>query len=322
MDHKLPKLVEELTTSGDPQLNPEKMKELKKMCKSSEEQLSHAYRLLMTQLSQDHAEIRLSAFQIVDELFTRSHQFRVLLVSDFQEFLELTLGTDHEHPLPPPKEAAQRLKQVAMCTVEKWNERFGKAYKKLALGYHFLRHTKKVDFRDVSARTLAERKREEEKQRHLDRLYGERARQAVREMEEMSGEIGSCLTEVENCFKLLVPLDLGPGPQASLEDTPRALGPGWSGSPDLQDEEQPCCSRDLPASACHPGDTGSGEGLPQIASGDPSEDEDEDSNLEEFVRSHGLGSHKYTLAVELSSGKEPSCCPVLLPHPSRCPVLA
>lgn len=98
----------------------------------------------MTQLSQDHAEIRLSAFQIVDELFTRSHQFRVLLVSDFQEFLELTLGTDHEHPLPPPKEAAQRLKQVAMCTVEKWNERFGKAYKKLALGYHFLRHTKKV----------------------------------------------------------------------------------------------------------------------------------------------------------------------------------
>lgn len=33
MDQKLPELVEELTTSGEPQLNPEKMKELKKICK-------------------------------------------------------------------------------------------------------------------------------------------------------------------------------------------------------------------------------------------------------------------------------------------------
>ncbi|XP_021116093.1 UV-stimulated scaffold protein A isoform X3 [Heterocephalus glaber] len=305
MDQKLPVLVEELTTSGEPQPNPEKMKELKKICKSSEEQLSHAYRLLMTQLSQDHAEIRLSTFQIVDELFTRSHQFRLLLVSNFQEFLELTLGTDHQQPLPPPREAARRLKQAAMHAVEGWNEQFGEAYKKLALGYHFLRHTKKVDFQDVNARTLAERKREEEKQKHLDRIYRERAEQAEREMEEMSEEIGRCLMEVESCFKLLVPLDLGPSPPAS-EFSPHASGPGWAAlhrsvGPDPQDEEQPCCSRDLPASAHHAGAAGSGEGLPQIAPGDPSEEEEEDSDVEEFVRSHGLGSHKYTLAVELSS---------------------
>ncbi|KAM4811977.1 UV-stimulated scaffold protein A isoform X2 [Urocitellus parryii] len=184
MDQKLLKLVEELTTSGEPQLNPEKMKELKKICKSSEEQLSCAYRLLKTQLTQDHAEVRLSAFQIVDELFTRSHQFRVLLVSDFQEFLELTLGTNHEQPLPPPREAAQRLRQAALRAVEGWNERFGEAYKKLALGYHFLKHTKKVDFQDVNGRTLAERQQEEQKQRHLDRIYRERAKQAEREMED------------------------------------------------------------------------------------------------------------------------------------------
>lgn len=40
-----------------------------------------------------------------------------------------------------------------------------------------------VDFQDVNARTLAERKREEEKQRRLDRIYRERSEQAVREME-------------------------------------------------------------------------------------------------------------------------------------------
>ncbi|XP_048220775.1 UV-stimulated scaffold protein A isoform X2 [Perognathus longimembris pacificus] len=314
MDQKLSQLVEELTTSGEPQLNPQKMKQLKKMCKSSEEQLSHAYHQLMTQLSQDHAEIRLSAFQVVDELFTRSHQFRMLLVSDFQEFLELTLGTDHEQPLPPPKEAAQRLKQAAMKAVEGWNEKFGKAYKKLALGYHFLRHIKKVDFQDVDARTLAERKREEEKQKHLDRIYKERAEQAEKEMKEMSEEIRCCLTEVENCFRLLVPLDFGPCPASVLldqgserteESAPGSLRPGrvapcQSGDPNSQDAEQPCCSRVLPASL-HPGATSSGEGLPQTEMGAPSEDEDEDTDSEEFLRSHGLGSHKYTLAVELSS---------------------
>lgn len=112
--------------------------------RSSEEQLSRAYHLLMAQLSQDHAEIRLSAFQAIDELFARSHQFRMLVVSNFQEFLELTLGTDHEQPLPPPREVAQRLRQAATRAIQGWNEKYGAAYKKLALGYHFLRHSKQV----------------------------------------------------------------------------------------------------------------------------------------------------------------------------------
>lgn len=33
MDQRLSELVEDLTTSGEPRLNPEKMKELKKICK-------------------------------------------------------------------------------------------------------------------------------------------------------------------------------------------------------------------------------------------------------------------------------------------------
>ncbi|KAJ8783502.1 hypothetical protein J1605_009207 [Eschrichtius robustus] len=183
MDQKLSELVEELTTSGEPQVNPKKMKELKKICKSSEEQLGHTYHLLMAQLSQEHAEVRLSAFQVLDQLFARSHHFRMLVVSNFQEFLELTLGTDHERPLPPPREVAQKLRRAATRAVRGWNEKYGTAYKKLALGFHFLTHNKQVDFQDVDARTLAERKRAEEKQKRLDRIYKERSEQAVREME-------------------------------------------------------------------------------------------------------------------------------------------
>lgn len=80
----------------------------------------------------------------MDELFARSHLFRLLVVSDFQGFLELTLGTDPRQPLPPPREAAQRLRQAAARAVQGWSEKFGAAYKKLALGYHFLRHSRQV----------------------------------------------------------------------------------------------------------------------------------------------------------------------------------
>ncbi|KFV57291.1 UV-stimulated scaffold protein A, partial [Tyto alba] len=112
--------------------------------RSSEEHINHAYHLLTTRLNEEHAEIRFSAFQIVQELFTRSHKFRTLIISNFQEFLELTVGIDHEQPLPPPKEVAQKLRKAAIQSVQDWHEKYGEAYKKLSLGYHFLKHNKKV----------------------------------------------------------------------------------------------------------------------------------------------------------------------------------
>lgn len=126
--------------------------------RSSEEQLSHAYHLLMAQLRQDHAEVRLSAFQVLDQLFTRSHQFRMLVVSNFQEFLELTLGTNHERPLPLPRDVAQRLRQAATQAVRGWNEKYGSAYKKLAVGFHFLRHSKQVSRPGTALPVLEERR--------------------------------------------------------------------------------------------------------------------------------------------------------------------
>lgn len=112
--------------------------------RSSSEHISLAYHLLVTRLQEEHAEMRFSAFQVVQELFARSHQFRTLLIADFQEFLELTVGTDHEQPLPPPKEVAQKLRRAAIKAVQDWHEKYGQAYKQLSLGYHFLKQNKKV----------------------------------------------------------------------------------------------------------------------------------------------------------------------------------
>uniref|UniRef100_A0A8C8VG96 UV-stimulated scaffold protein A n=1 Tax=Pelusios castaneus TaxID=367368 RepID=A0A8C8VG96_9SAUR len=329
MDQKLTHLVEDLTTSGDPQLDPEKMKELKKICKSSEEHISHVYHLLMTQLNQDHAEMRFSAFQIVDELFTRSHQFRTLIISNFQEFLELTVETDYEQPLPPPKEIAQKLKKTVIKSVQEWHEKYGEAYKKLSLGYHFLKQNKKVDFQDVNVRTPAARRREEEKQKRLDNIYKERAKRAEKEMAEMSQEIQDTLTEMENCFRLLMPdpfdfrvndAELEPVTERTAnEDKPTSsLSMQMANcQPSLlehMDDEQPCCSKDLlfvspSLIADRNRDLNEELGLPEqkgVDSGEYSEAEitaaaisDDDSEI--FVRNHGLGSHKYTLNLDVST---------------------
>uniref|UniRef100_A0A8D0EMC1 UV-stimulated scaffold protein A n=1 Tax=Strix occidentalis caurina TaxID=311401 RepID=A0A8D0EMC1_STROC len=304
MDQRLAALVEELTTSGEPRLEPGRMKELKKICKSSEEHINHAYHLLMTRLNEEHAEIRFSAFQIVQELFTRSHKFRTLIISDFQEFLELTVGIDHEQPLPPPKEVAQKLRRAAIKSVQDWHEKYGEAYKKLSLGYHFLKQNKKVDFQDVHARTVAERRREEEKQKRLDNIYKEKAKRAEKEMEEMSQEIANTLTEMENCFQLLMPdpfdftvnnTELEPHKQTSAnEDRPASplssqveVNQSYF---ECTDDEQPCCSKDvLSVSQCTCSEVQSG--VPALS----------DDDYQTFVRNHGLISHKYTLDLEIST---------------------
>ncbi|XP_026213993.1 UV-stimulated scaffold protein A isoform X2 [Anabas testudineus] len=238
---RLSELVEELTTSGQPQLNQDKMKELKKICKVSNDCIDHVYHTVMSQLNQEHAEIRLSAFQIASDLFTRSHHFRTLLVDNFQEFLELTVETDSEQPLPPPKEVARKLRSLAIQTVQSWQASYGAAYKKLALGYHFLKQVKKVDFQDAEARTIAERRREEERQRRMDRIYKERVEAACKDMEEMHQEIEATLTEMESCMRLLFP-DYG------LKDTETVgSSPSTSHSANRcpSDDEQPCCSKDV-----------------------------------------------------------------------------
>ncbi|XP_075276467.1 UV-stimulated scaffold protein A isoform X1 [Opisthocomus hoazin] len=328
MDRRLAELVEELTTSGQPRLEPGRLRELKKICRSSEEHVSHAYHLLTTRLHEGHAEVRFSTFQIVQELFTRSHQFRTLIISNFQEFLELTVGTDHEQPLPPPREVAQKLRKAAIKSVQDWHEKYGEAYKKLALGYHFLKQNKKVDFQDVHARTVAERRREEEKQKRLDNIYKEKAKKAEKEMAEMSQEIADALTEMENCFQLLMPdpfnftvnsTELEPSKQMSAnEDRPVSclssrmeVNQSYFG---CMDDEQPCCSKDLlSVSQCVRTDKKeeldekqekpeqkelNGGTCSGVQSGVPALD---DEDYQTFVRNHGLISHKYTLALEIST---------------------
>lgn len=240
---RLSELVEELTTSGQPQLNQDQMREVKKLCKVSNDCIDHVYHSVMSQLNQEHAEIRLSAFQIASELFSRSHHFRTLLVDNFQEFLELTVETDSELPLPPPKEVARKLRALAIQTVQSWQTSYGSAYKKLALGYHFLKQVKKVDFQDAEARTVAERRREEERRRRMERIYKEKVEAAAKDMEESCQEIEATLAEMESCMRLLFP-EVG---LTDIQTANSSLSNSQQANECPSDDDQPCCSKDLRA---------------------------------------------------------------------------
>ncbi|XP_043983161.1 UV-stimulated scaffold protein A isoform X1 [Gambusia affinis] len=309
---RLSQLVEELTTSGQPQLNQDKVKELKKICKASNDCIDHVYHSVMSQLNQEHAEIRLSAFQIASELFSRSHHFRMLLVDNFQEFLELTVETDSEQPLPPPKEVARKLRSLAIQTVQSWHTSYGSAYKKLELGYHFLKQVKKVDFQDAEARTVTERRREEERQRKMERIYKARVEAATKEMEESYQDIEAALTEMESCMKLLFP-------EFGLAGYPADTSSPSDDQPDKgcqADDDEPCCSKNLRErkedsdtenreKSCEEERKEDEEGrtkaeMEEDGEGAEESSQEESDEEDSFIRNSGLISHTYSLDVSLS----------------------
>ncbi|XP_015265572.1 PREDICTED: UV-stimulated scaffold protein A [Gekko japonicus] len=317
-------LVEALTTAGGPEPEPRAMKELKRRCKASPEEVGGAYRLLLGQLAAEHAEVRLGAFRVLEQLFCRSAAFRARAVADLPELLALTLATDLDRPLPPPAPAAQQLRAAALRALRDWHRRYGTAYPGLDLACRFLQRSQKVDFEDIGARTLVERRRNEDRQKRLDIIYKNKAQRAGKELEDMSPEIEAVLTEMENCFRLLLP-DLFDFTVNDMETTAWRVAEGDQSAhspaqvvghpgPFLRqvEDEQPCCSRDLPSISCAPEgddrDSGSeteadpgreGSLTSKLTSGCLGGDDDNDDAA--FVRHHGLGSHKYTLNLEIST---------------------
>lgn len=142
----------------------------------------------------------------------------------------------------------------------------------------------------------------------------------------MSQEIVNILTEMENCFQLLLPdpfdftvYDTGLEPSKPANgDRPNSQSfqvEADQSSFGGMDDEQPCCSKDLPAiphcvrtDQCQELDEKhekpeqkelDGGSCSEAQSGVPAPSDDD---YQTFVRNHGLVSHKYTLDLEISTG--------------------
>ncbi|CAH1792451.1 unnamed protein product [Owenia fusiformis] len=204
--HKqLTELIEQLTHSGEANLESGVMKQIKNICRKSDLYVELAFDNVMIELQQDHAEIRLSAFQIINELFTRSHRFRELLIQDFHNFTEHATNVNPDNPLPKPKPVAKILHTKALETIQQWKDKYGEAYKKLTLGYHYLKQCRKVDFDDMEARSVAERLRQQEEEARKEAIINEKCKTVLKQMEEIPVEVQSALTEMDSCYKLLLP---------------------------------------------------------------------------------------------------------------------
>ncbi|XP_023210646.1 UV-stimulated scaffold protein A-like [Centruroides sculpturatus] len=197
--------LEQLTTNGDKELNQEIMKKVKNICKKSEEYVNHAFHVIMMQICKPHSEIRYSSLLVINELFKRSHIFRKLLLSDFQNFLELCAETNKDKLLPPPKNVGKNLKIKTLKFVQEWNDQFGEDYKRLKLGFNFLRECKKIDFANLQAQDAFIQRRDEEARQRQENIIQDKVNKTLVEMTDKIPEIESVLNQMDNCFNLLFP---------------------------------------------------------------------------------------------------------------------
>ncbi|KAG8262552.1 hypothetical protein J6590_051037 [Homalodisca vitripennis] len=138
--------------------------------RQSDKYVKEAYDLLTKHLEEKHAEVRLSAFQICDEIFRRSHCFRDQLILNLETVVKLTAGKD----LPPPVHVAQQLKRFALTTIHEWNTIYGKQYKKLAIGFNYLRQVEKIDFTALNLLDTATSAKQQELKRRQEAINRER----------------------------------------------------------------------------------------------------------------------------------------------------
>ena len=173
--------------------------------RTSDKHVEECYKLLVHQLNQKHAEIRYFSFLICKELFQRSHCFRDNLAADFQQFSKLVLDIDPASPLPPPPAAAKKLKQAAIKTIKEWNDMYGEAYKKLRIGFNYLKQNRTVDFDDLEAQSAGERQRNQLKEAKIEQLKEKKLKNLQDEISQTETEIYDCIAQMENGLVLLVP---------------------------------------------------------------------------------------------------------------------
>ncbi|XP_043227189.1 UV-stimulated scaffold protein A-like [Amphibalanus amphitrite] len=286
---ELGQLVRQLTESGLPQLDAQLARRVRQLCRRSEPLVDAAYELTLRQLRRPHAERRLSALQLLDELFRRSHRLRQRAVADLQLIIDLCFET--AGPLPAPAAAARRLTAAAAAALRHWHDTYADGYKKLAVAYRFLQQNRPGDLLPSRAEEEAARRAADAERLRLERLKQAKLDQLQQEIGERRDEIVSTMTQVESCFSLLLPdvalldagADSGEDSDASDGEVEEVAG--------LVDEKE-------------------GGNVEGVDSGDPGEPEADNLPYDpnwagSALRGHGQLSGRHRVEVTLPARPEP-----------------
>ncbi|XP_063682123.1 UV-stimulated scaffold protein A-like [Bolinopsis microptera] len=209
------RIVLKVVKTGDAELNPTDLKELKSLCKKGLVPMPDVFGLVINHLQTEHCQVRISSFQILDELFHRSHAIRELTLERLKTIVSLTLALELSDDLPPPRKFQSILKQTAIKAIDTWNEKFGAHYNKLRISYNFLRSKKNVDFKKLIARTNFEQKQEEKRQQQEKRVADYTVSKTLSNFEMQSDSFKDCIFEANTCFDLLIPMG---APETHISD--------------------------------------------------------------------------------------------------------
>ncbi|KAJ1719906.1 hypothetical protein LPJ53_005409, partial [Coemansia erecta] len=136
----LAELIDTLTAGSQDTLDVEQITQLKRQCRDGgPPAVQQAFTRLMERLGARQAHVRLLSMQAIDELFVRSHAFRLLATARLADILGLALGAYGQRAARPAEQAAE-LRAAAGQTVLRWARRFGGAYPRLVYGAWHVRH--------------------------------------------------------------------------------------------------------------------------------------------------------------------------------------
>jgi len=199
-DSAVKKVVERLVNKES--IEAVDLKKLKNLCKRSDSNVEYAYKHLMSQLEKNHCVVRLNCVLAVDQLFHRSHKFRLLVLEDFNQFTDLAMGCSPGKPLPAPASFHRNIRSESIKCIKQWNVKFGDAYVKLRLAYNYL-DGNIVDFQDLCLTNDEERIRKNARLEKQTRIWSERVKKVRDEFEEYEVELDSWFTRVDNLVALL-----------------------------------------------------------------------------------------------------------------------
>ena len=203
-ENHLKYLVRKLTHSGKEELDPEKFKKVKNICKSSDIYVVKLFQFLLLDLKKRHAEVRFSCFSICHEIFLRSHCFRMLFLGKYKEILDFIFPVDKKDKLKPV-DVAQRLEHKAIISFNTWITKYVDKYQCLRDFESYLRFCKHVDFTELKVippdlrAKLAAEKAEHAKQKE------EVSIKINYELSKLKPELMADLTAFKNCLGLLIP---------------------------------------------------------------------------------------------------------------------
>ncbi|KAI8058502.1 hypothetical protein BDF22DRAFT_739916 [Syncephalis plumigaleata] len=252
------RIVKQITRAGENEPNPQQLKAFKDFCKKSNTHTTAAYEAIFMQLRTKHAQVRLASLQLLVVLYERSQRARSLTHKDLNDWIQLTVGV-HNEKLPPPKEYANRVRQLMLNSLRSWHDQRGERHRELRLAYEYLKHDIGVDFGDTrgAAARLTHRNDEtaEEKQEKIRRNARLKRYEAIRQtIERGMPLVKENLMDMESCFNILVP--------NLFEDS--------MSSPDSHNETQLSSSNSTTT-----------------------------TSLRQTVYEHGLGSSRYSLTINL-----------------------